>query len=612
MDFEKLTLEHNKLVVENAQLKHKLQNADHIINQLKQELNTIYKSNGWSFLSKYYKFRDRLRVRGYLNNNKNESLITLKSKDMDMVSIVIPVYNNSEYLAKCFESAILQTYENLEVIAVDDCSTDPLVTEILQDFHSRHNNFKYIKNEVNVGISQTMNNAIIQAQGNWIAFLDCDDWLEIDAIELLMNKIKEKESNVYGYSDRYNEFKNKNSTIETFISRPTSNYFEELLKGMYTSHLKIINKRVFTKIGLHESRFDGAQDYDIALKTAFHYGDAFAYLPKPIYHHRIHEKQTTIESHANIEVIVRQIKKEAIMRENIRKGNFNAKISFVILSFEKKDMTLKCVEAIKKTVNVEHEIIIFDNGSSKETVQFLKENFGSLPSVKIYYSKLNLGCPGGRREATKLATGDYIINLDNDILVTEGWIEELIVAAEKDPNIGAVCCKTIFPDGKIQFNGGSYIESDGFITFYLIDDNKNEQDVSSALWHKCDWVPGGATLFKKVIVSELDYSDKYINAFEDNDIALQIKKMGFSLSNCPSSIVYHYHIMQNQDQVKREKKYMVARYNNDGFVQSLLNFYIRNDLIINDSFVHRLMNLEGKSQKEIKMKIEELVKYKGV
>jgi GT2 family glycosyltransferase len=586
------------------------------LSEKEEKIQKFENSNGYRVLLKYYKVRDKLlkirRSSPLIPTNKESSQYDKNAQNNEkssLVSIIIPVYNNAQYLEKCISSALNQTYENIEVVVVDDCSTDSNVYTILDSF-TNNSKFKYFKNNVNSGISATMNNAIIKASGQWIAFLDCDDWLEDNAIEKLMDCINSKQGSVYGYTDRVNEYQADNrSEVECFKCRPTENYFKELLIGMYASHLKIINKSVFVKIGLHESRFDGAQDYDIALKTAFHLGDsAFAYLSEPVYHHRIHNKQTTIESSKKIEKIVNKIKEESLKRLAIREGNLDKLVSFVILSFEKKDMTLKCIEAIKDTVKIPYEIIVFDNASSKETIDFIKEKIEPIENVNVFYSEENLGCPGGRRKAIKMAKGDYVINLDNDIIVTSEWIEELIVRADSDENIGAVCCKTVFPNETVQFNGGRYQILDGFISFSLIDSEKNESDIETALWHQCDWVPGGATLFKGSVIEHLDYSTGYVNAFEDNDISLQISRMGYKMLNCPSAKIYHHHIMFNSKQADSEQNYMRARYNNEGFVKSLLNFYRRNNLIINDSYVHRLMNIEGLSNDEIKEKVKELSK----
>ncbi|MDU2063358.1 MAG: glycosyltransferase [Sporomusaceae bacterium] len=525
-----------------------------------------------------------------------------------LVTVTIPVYNNAEYLQRCIESALAQSYENLEVLAVDDCSTDAAVYDILRSFEGNPR-FRWFKKAANSGISATMNEAIIAAKGQWIAFLDCDDWLDEQAVAKLVQALDQSEAAVYGYTDRVNEFEaTKQAEIESFRCRPTERYFKELLVGMYTSHLKIIHRDVFLTIGLHESRFDGAQDYDIALKTAFHLGDkAFCYLPEPVYHHRIHAKQTTQEAAARIEKIVAAIRREAKLRQAIATGTFDKLISFVVLSFEKKEMTLECVEAIERTVKAPYEIIIFDNASSEATKEFLRLHVETKAQVHVHYSPQNLGCPGGRREAVKLANGDYIIQLDNDVFVTPHCVEELLVRAESDVAIGAVCCKTVFPDGKLQFNGGALAIQDDFVIYSLIDTGKDETELETALWHECGWVPGGATLFKRSVIDELDYSSGYVNAFEDNDISLQIKGLGKTMVNCPTAKVVHHHIMYHPKQAQTETEYMQARYKQDGFVQSLLHFYERNQLIIQDEYVYGFMGLKGQSEREIRRKVQELV-----
>jgi len=576
-------------------------------NNLHKAFNKMRKGEISSLFKKAYQ-RVSFEVADHHTINDDQQDEQLYAHEQEaLVSIVIPVYNNSQYLEKCITSALSQTYINVEVIVVDDCSTDERVYSILDSF-ATNTRFRWTKNATNSGISATMNNGIIASQGQWIAFLDCDDWLDVEAVEKLMGRIYAKSGSVYGYTDRVNAYEATDvMEIESFKCRPTENYFSELLIGMYTSHLKIIHKDVFSRIGLHESRFDGAQDYDIALKTAYHFGDsAFCYLPEPMYYHRIHNKQTTNESAEKIENIVDAIKNEARQRLNIQQGNVDKLVSFVIISFDKKDMTLQCVQAIGATVKVPYEIIIFDNASSPDTVEFIKEYVEILDKVQVFYSDKNLGCAGGRRQAIKMAKGDYIINLDNDIIVTPNWLEELIVRADSDAQIAAVCCKTIFPDGSIQFNGAQFAIKDGFISFSLINSGERDTNVATALWHDCDWVPGGATLFKGDIVAQLEYSTGYVNAFEDNDISLQIAAMGHKMVNCPSAKVYHHHVMFNQKQADTEQKYIQARYNTSGFIKSLVTFYQRNNLIIADQYVHELMDMDQLSHAEVKSKVQKL------
>jgi Predicted glycosyltransferases len=106
-----------------------------------------------------------------------------------LVSVIVPLYNAQKYIQQLLQTLQNQTYENIEVLFVDDCSKDETfanMKNILQELSDER--FEIIRNEVNYGISKTKNNAIKMISGLYVMLLDQDDLLAIDAIELLMQK----------------------------------------------------------------------------------------------------------------------------------------------------------------------------------------------------------------------------------------------------------------------------------------------------------------------------------------------------------------------------------------------------------------------------------------
>ena len=103
---------------------------------------------------------------------------------MFKVSIIIPIYNVAQYIIECLESVYNQTYKNIEVILVDDCSTDNSM-EIISEYltFDKLSNTKVIHHTHNRGISAARNTGIIYAEGEYIFFLDSDDLLRLDSIE---------------------------------------------------------------------------------------------------------------------------------------------------------------------------------------------------------------------------------------------------------------------------------------------------------------------------------------------------------------------------------------------------------------------------------------------
>ena len=94
-----------------------------------------------------------------------------------LVSIIVPVYNVENTLARCLYSILNQSYANIEVIIVDDCSSDRS-EEIYDSIQKKDNRVSIIKNSFNMGISNTRNIGINHASGNYIVFVDSDDFIE--------------------------------------------------------------------------------------------------------------------------------------------------------------------------------------------------------------------------------------------------------------------------------------------------------------------------------------------------------------------------------------------------------------------------------------------------
>jgi len=101
-----------------------------------------------------------------------------------IISVIIPVYNSDIFLKRCLESIISQTLASLEIICIDDCSTDNSFN-ILTEYSKKDNRIKVFKNSKNIGQGLTRNRGIDLAKGEYIAFVDSDDWIESDMYESL-------------------------------------------------------------------------------------------------------------------------------------------------------------------------------------------------------------------------------------------------------------------------------------------------------------------------------------------------------------------------------------------------------------------------------------------
>lgn len=109
------------------------------------------------------------------------------------ISIIVPVFNVSEYIDECLASIATQDYENLEVIFVDDCGTDDSIAKIeSSEFFKAHDNWKIIRHEHNKGLSGARNTGLREATGEYVYFLDSDDTISNDCISSLAKELEKE------------------------------------------------------------------------------------------------------------------------------------------------------------------------------------------------------------------------------------------------------------------------------------------------------------------------------------------------------------------------------------------------------------------------------------
>ena len=112
----------------------------------------------------------------------------------DLISVIVPVYNVENYLKRCLDSIINQTYQNIEIILIDDGSTDNS-GNLCEDYKKIDNRIKVV-HKTNGGLSDARNTGIKKAKGKYITFVDSDDYVEYDYVEYLYNLIKKYDTNI--------------------------------------------------------------------------------------------------------------------------------------------------------------------------------------------------------------------------------------------------------------------------------------------------------------------------------------------------------------------------------------------------------------------------------
>ena len=272
----------------------------------------------------------------------------------DLISIIIPVYNTQHFFKKCIESVIEQTYKNIEIIIINDCSTDN-IENIILDYKEKDNRIIYKSNKRNLGVGKSRNIGLELAKGKYIYFLDSDDFIEKTTISVLYNAIKKDDS----FSCMTTGYKNINNE-DILFSRTE----EELtLLQSPSVCLRLFNKKIIDESKIRFSNFPIGEDLEFVFKILI-YNDKFSYITsKPLYHYVIHsdssiygssQKQLSIlKAINNIEEYAKKLNKFAEFYDRLEFVNIShilcgtIKRIMQIKNYQKEDI-IKCINYVEK------------------------------------------------------------------------------------------------------------------------------------------------------------------------------------------------------------------------------------------------------------------------
>lgn len=204
------------------------------------------------------------------------------------VSISVPVYNAEKYIDQCLQSLIKQTLQEIEIIIINDGSTDK-TEEICMKYASRDERIKLISKK-NEGIAATRQRIIEEASGEYLCSVDADDWIEPNTCELLYDKAKKENADIVLFDSwwEYGEQKSKQFHYGTEIPKFNDKIIEDALMGKFPCAVwnKLIRLDLFEKYNVQfQKGVNLGEDYLVILKFLQH-PIIWAYCPEPLYHYR--------------------------------------------------------------------------------------------------------------------------------------------------------------------------------------------------------------------------------------------------------------------------------------------------------------------------------------
>ncbi len=215
--------------------------------------------------------------------------------DDDLISVIIPCYDGGVLLKRALNSAINQTWENIEIILVDDGSKDEITHQVINEF--QENIFVNIISQQNKGLPAARNIGIKNAKGKYLFFLDSDDWIEPKTLEKMYYCLNNNPKYFFVFSDIILEGKANN------IIKKQYNFFEQLFINQIPYSI-FISREILIKYGCYDEKMrSGYEDWELNIRLGS--DDKFGMrLSKPLFHYNVSDSgmliSKTSKNHSKI------------------------------------------------------------------------------------------------------------------------------------------------------------------------------------------------------------------------------------------------------------------------------------------------------------------------
>ena len=228
---------------------------------------------------------------------------------MSKVSVIIPVYNVEKYLRQCLDSVVNQTLEDIEIICVNDCSTDNSL-KILQEYAAKDVRIKIINNEKNLHAGISRNKGLAAANSEYVYFMDADDYLESNALELTTAKLKQyKDSDFCIFHRRwYDQITHEQPKVKSFtimeddtaITKEVevSDNIKQVLYFNVVPWVKVYRRKFLIDNNILFDNLKCANDRYFYFQTVFK-AKKIVLLQEYLINHRINVKNSLIAKRAN-------------------------------------------------------------------------------------------------------------------------------------------------------------------------------------------------------------------------------------------------------------------------------------------------------------------------
>ncbi|AMN41333.1 glycosyltransferase family 2 protein [Rhodoplanes sp. Z2-YC6860] len=533
------------------------------------------------------------------------------AKEYPTISILMPVCDpQPQHLKDALDSVRAQTSPNWTLSIADDASENPEIRQILERAARKDSRIRVQYSARRGGISAATNMAFAQSTAAFVTCLDHDDLLAPEAIEACSRYLAahpdcrlltsdEDKVDAWGEIRSAPFFKPQRFSRELFYS---SNYINHLT----THHADTVRK-----VGGWRSVYDGAQDYDLILRSLEVLNESsIHHIPLILYHWRMVVGSTALNigykpyaikagklaltehlKRSGIDADVTQVA-DATYRVRRALPRVLPKVSILIPFRDQADLLERCVASIFSMTSYKNfEVILVNNGSSDSSTLELIDRLKSTPNIRILdddrpfnYSRLN-------NVAAVAADGEYLCLLNNDTeVIAEDWLDEMLSFACV-PEIGCVGALLLYPNRTIQ-HAGVVLGMGGVAGHVFLRYGEGDPGYFGRLLaaSNCSAVTGACMMLRRSTFFEvggLDAQDLAV-AFNDIDLCIKVQLHGYRNVITPFAKLIHLESATRGSDHTPDK---IARFNREA--KTMLQRY--GDLLKNDPFYSPNLSLSAEA-----------------
>ncbi|WP_395141319.1 glycosyltransferase [Schlegelella aquatica] len=506
------------------------------------------------------------------------------------IGVVVPVFNpHLEWLDAAIESVRRQWYPRWQLYLVDDCSTRQRaeLAARLERWCKEDPRIHVVWRESNGHISAATNDGVALSNDEWVTFLDQDDLLSPHALWCVAAAIRQRPDARVVYSDE--------DKIDAQGLRREPHFKPDwnpdlLLSYNYLCHLVAYRREEVVAAGGLRQGFEGAQDYDLALRLVERCAaEQIIHIPRVLYHWRVHDGSTAQDvgvkpyaleagRRALQDAMQRRgvsatvtIDQNLVYRVRYRIEGPQPHITIVVPTRNGGRLLQTCIDSvIARTDYAHYDIVIIDNGSDQPETLRLLQGYAQHPLCTVvrdprpfnYAALHNAAVPGVR--------GEYVLLLNDDIEVKDAdWLREMVSVALQ-PGVGIVGARLLFPNDTLQHGGVLLVGGVAGHAHKRLPADHWGYMMRARVRQTLSAVTAACLLVPKAVYQQVGGMDEQLAvAFNDVAFCLAVGQAGYRIVWTPYAELYHHESAtrgyEYEDPVKQrrfegEVRYMQERW----------------------------------------------------